>query len=390
MYTHIVVHYDEIGLKKKNRGYFEDALKTNLQRKLNDFIDIKVNKQYGRIVCTLNNTKPSEEIIERLSFIPGIASFSFSLVSDLDINNISKKTIELLSNKEFNSFRIDSKRGNKSFKLTSMDVNKKIGAVVVEKFNKKVDLTTPEKTVFIEICEKDVFIYDQKHYGVSGLPIREKNSVVCSLSGGLDSPVSAYMLMKRGCQVIFAHVQNNTQTNKKLEEKIINLVKILTNIQLKSKLIIIPFSEIQTQITSYVPSDYRMIIYRRFMMKLLEKIVKKEKAFAIVTGDSVGQVASQTLENINAIYAATTTPIFSPLIGLNKEEIITISKKIGTYNTSIQPYPDCCSFMVADHPKTKAVLEEINTIENNIPNKEELLEKALANVREHIFKYKKE
>lgn len=389
MYTHIVIHYDEIGLKKKNRNYFEDALKINVQRKLKG-LPISVNKQYGRFVCLINDEVSEKEVIERLSLVPGISSFSFSLACNLDIKQISEKAIMLLSKKEFNSFKIETKRGNKSFKTTSIEVNKIVGADVVTNLNKKVNLSNPQETIFIEICEKKAFVYDNKQTSISGLPIREKNSVVCSLSGGLDSPVSSYLMMKRGCQVVFAHVQNNTQTNQKLEEKILSLVKVLTNIQLKSKLIIIPFSEIQKQIITYVPSDYRMIIYRRFMMKLLEKIVAKEKAFAIVTGDSVGQVASQTLENINAIYDATTTPIFAPLIGLNKEEIVTISKKIKTYDISIKPYPDCCSFMIAEHPKTKVSIDEIKNIENNIPDKEKHIEDALSKIKKFNFVYQKE
>jgi tRNA uracil 4-sulfurtransferase len=388
MYTHVIIHYDEIGLKKKNRAYFEDALKKNIQFKLKNNIS-SIYKIRGRLVCEITKDTNKEQIINKLLLMPGVAFFSFAVKTTLDIEDISKKTLSLLS-KDVKSFKIDTKRGNKQYELTSIDVNKIVGQKIVNALKLKVDLTSPSVTAYIELCDKESFIYTQKTNGISGLPIREKNKVVCSLSGGLDSPVSAYMMMKRGCQVVFVHVQNNTQTNKDLEKKIKDLVKILTNIQLKSTLLIIPFSEIQKQIIAYVPADYRMIIYRRFMMKLIEKIVDTENAFAIVTGDSVGQVASQTLENIQAIYNATTKPVFSPLIGLNKEEIITVAKKINTYETSIKPYPDCCSFMIAVHPKTKACLTEVTTIEENIPNKQKLIEDALLNTKKYDFVYEKE
>ncbi len=389
MYTHIIVHYDEIGLKKKNRGYFENSLVRNLRQKTKD-LSLKINKQYGRIVCLLDDPKKMPTLVERFSFVSGVAYFSFGVSTSLDILEISQKAIDLVKNKTFNSFKIETKRGNKSFSYTSMDVNKIVGEKIQAIYKKKVNLSNPDKTIFIEICEKNAFIYDEKHFGISGLPIREDNKVICSLSGGLDSPVSAYMLMKRGCQVVFAHIQNNTQTNKQLEEKITSLVKTLTNIQLKSKLLIIPFSDIQKKIIMFVPSEYRMIVYRRFMMKIIEQLSKKENAFAIVTGDSVGQVASQTLENIGSIYDACSIPIFSPLIGLNKEEIVTISKKIKTYEHSIKPYPDCCSFMVADHPKTKTFVKEIKDVESKIPNKQQLIDNAIKNVREKVFRYKED
>ncbi len=389
MYTHIIIHYDEIGLKKKNRSYFEDALKTNIQRKLKD-LPLSIYKQYGRLVATINQKTTTEEIKKRLSFVPGISSFSFGFSTNLDVQEFSEKSISILSEQTFKTFKVETKRSNKMFKLTSIDINKKVGENILNHLNKKVDLTNPEKTIFIEVCEKNAFVYDNKHYGISGLPIRKNNSVVCSLSGGLDSPVSAYLMMKRGCEVIFAHVQNNTLTNQKLEEKICDLVKQLTKVQLKSKLYIIPFSDIQKKLIMYVPSEYRMIIYRRFMFKIIEEIVKKEKAFAVVTGDSVGQVASQTLENISVIYDACSVPIFSPLIGCNKEEIVQVAKKIGTYDISIKPYPDCCSFMVAEHPITKGSLKDIKHIEEKIPDKQKMIEEVLLKLKKKEMVYEKE
>jgi thiamine biosynthesis protein ThiI len=194
--------------------------------------------------------------------------------------------------------------------------------------------------------------------------------------------------MKRGCRVIFVHIQNNTLTNNKLEEKIKNLVKKLTRVQASCKLYIVPFSNLQKELILSVSAEYRMIIYRIFMTKILNKIAIKEKAKGIITGDSIGQVASQTIENINCIYNFAKLPIFSPLIALNKNQIIDIAKKIGTYNLSIQPYPDCCSFMIAKHPQTKAKLEDVNKILENIKNKEELIKESINKSKIYTYKYK--
>jgi thiamine biosynthesis protein ThiI len=193
------------------------------------------------------------------------------------------------------------------------------------------------------------------------------------LSGGIDSPVASYLMMKRGCKVVFVNIYNQTQVDRSVLSKIDKIVNELTKFQGKSRLYVVPFANIQKQIIMNVPSKYRMVIYRRFMFRIMNLISQKEKTKAFVTGDSVGQVASQTLENINSIYDASELPILCPLIGMNKEEIIEISKFIGTYEHSIIPFPDCCSFMIAQHPETKSRLDDIKKIEENIENIDELV-----------------
>ena len=203
-----------------------------------------------------------------------------------------------------------------------------------------------------------------------------KTKLVSLLSGGIDSPVSSWRMINLGCKVILVHFHNYTTTSKDVKEKVVKLAKILSKYQPKTKLYLVPFKEIQTEIIKFIPSKLRMIITRRVMLRIAGRILKKEKATALVTGDNLAQVASQTLENINAIYKATKYPILTPLIGENKEEIIEKAREIGTYETSIIPYSDCCSFLIDKHPETKAKLKEIEEVEKNLEiNK--LVEKAL-------------
>ncbi len=381
----ILIHYSEIGLKTGNRAFFENKLIENIKKKIKT--SVSVQKRYGKILIEFKEKPKVEKIINDLKFLPGVSNFSIALKAKLDLESIKEKIIVLLKDKKFESFKVISKRSNKAFELNSMELNKKIGAFVVEKYSKKVDLHSPELKIFIEVTEKETLVYCEKINGLNGLPTGSSGKVIASLSGGIDSPVASFLMMKRGCKIIFVHILNKTINTNSVESKIDSLVKELTKIQLDSKLYLIPFEEIQKELIKFIPSKYRMIIYRRFMMKLINKIALKEKAKAIVTGDSLGQVASQTIENIQCIYNATNYPIFNPLIGLNKEEIIKISKKIKTYDYSIMPYGDCCSFMIAKHPETKANLEKIIELEKQIPNQKKLIKNAIQETEKKTFKF---
>ncbi len=359
MVKKIVVRYSEIATKGKNRNLFENCLVKNIKTALGKNIN-KIYKRYGKIICKINNK--SKNIEELLKNIPGIANFSFAVESKLNINEIKNKSLEVAKNKDFKTFKIIASRSYKKFELNSIRVNNMVGEFIIEKLKKKVDMKNPDINIFIEIGEKEAFVYTEKIKGIGGLPVGVSGKIMCSLSGGIDSPVASFLMMKRGCEVVFVHIFNDTQTDILAQEKIKEIVKELTKFQLKSKLYVVPFGKIQKQIIINVPSKFRMIVYRRFMMKIINEIAKKEKAKAIVTGDSVGQVASQTLENLNSIYDAAKFPIFAPLAGMNKEEIINLAKRIKTFDISIKPYPDCCSFMIAQHPETKSNLKTIKEI----------------------------
>jgi len=377
MHNKIVIHYSEIATKGGNRPFFEEKLTSSLKDSLGSFVT-KVYKRYGRIVADINPKADLESINSILSTLPGVAFFSFALSSKLDIKELEKSALKLIEKEDFETFKVSARRSNKDFRLRSDQINIEVGSFIVDKLNKKVQMKNPDIEVHVDVCEKEAFVYCCKHPGIGGLPLGSGGKLVCSLSGGIDSPVAAFMMMKRGCRIIFVHFFNNTQASSSVKSKIRNLVQQLTRIQLNSKLYIVPFDEIQKEIIKGIPSESRMIIYRRFMMRILNEIAKREKSKAIVTGDSLGQVASQTVENLQCIYAASGIPVFSPLIGLNKEEIIILSKKIGTYELSIEPYPDCCSFMIAKHPETRANCEKIIVLEESIQEKDALIESAIS------------
>ena len=370
----ILIHYGEIGIKGKNRAVFEDCLVRNIKRALGEEA-IKVRKEYGRIIVEEKEEANYDLIKERLSKIPGIENFSFVIVASPDIEDIKEKVFYLASREKFSTFRIAARRSNKNFPYTSMQVNEIIGDEIRKRLRKKVKLEGADLTIFIEIGSKAVYIYKEKFKGLGGLPVGSQGKVVSLLSGGIDSPVAAWLMMKRGCSVIFVHFYNENlvASPRKIEE----IIEKLTEYQMESRAYLIPFGSIQYDIVAKIAAKYRMIIYRRIMGRVAERVAEKEGAKAIVTGDSIGQVASQTIENLQCIYSASSLPVLPPLIGMDKREIIDMAKKIGTYEYSIKPYEDCCSFMVARHPATKASLSDIEKMEEKLDiDVEKILEKA--------------
>lgn len=373
-----VIHYSEIGIKGGNRNYFEKKLMNNIKKMLGDKAE-SVYKRYGRIICELEKNAKKKDVKEVLERMPGIAYFAFAVKSGLNINEIKNETLELLKSFDFDTFKVVTKRSNKNFKYNSQEINELLGAEVIRKYEKKAKMKSPDLKLYVEVGEKEAFIYTKKIKGISGLPVNSSGKVICLLSGGIDSPVAAYQLMKRGCKVIFVHALNNSLVSKSVRAKIEKIAGHLSNYQGDSKIYIVPFEDIQKEIISKVDSRTRMIIYRRFMTIIANKIAYKEGAKAIITGDSIGQVASQTIENLNAIYEASTLPILTPLIGFNKDEIVRLSRKVGTYEYSIMPYPDCCSYMIAKHPETRAEIKEVKKLEELIKNRRELINDSVKN-----------
>jgi len=359
----ILIHYGEIGLKGKNRIKFENLLVKNIRRILNDEI-VKISREHGRILVFEKENADYEVLVEKLKKLPGIENFSFAIQTSCDIDEIKKNSLKLIKGEDFKSFKVHTKRGDKSFPLTSIQINEMVGEEIKNKMKKEVNLNNPEITIYVEIGRRNAFIYKEKISGVGGLPTGTQGKVISLLSGGIDSPVASWMMMKRGCNVIFLHFYNETIVSypKKIEE----IIQHLTETQIESKAYFVKIGDFQREVIKSVPAKYRMLIYRRFMNKIANEIAKKEKAKGIVTGDSIGQVASQTLDNIICIYSSSNFPVFSPLIGLDKKEIIDIAMKIGTYEFSIKPYDDCCSFMVAKHPAIRAGIEEIKKMEGRI------------------------
>jgi thiamine biosynthesis protein ThiI len=364
MFEVIVVHYGEIGLKGKNRTFFERVLEKNLELALGSF-DTAVYRRHGRIICR-PKIKNEQETVEVLKATPGIEYFAFATSSELSIEELKKKAVEVLKENIFSTFKVETRRPNKGFPLTSLQVNKELGAHISKALNKKVSMK-PDITLYVEICEKEALLYTRKFDGVGGLPVGSSGKVVSLLSGGIDSPVASFLTAKRGCEVVFTHFFNRIINPEQALSKIKKIVVTLTRFQPRSKLYIIPFEKLQLEIIRNVPSKYRMIVYRRCMIKIANAVAEREGAKAIVTGDNLGQVASQTIENLNTIYRVSKLPIFSPLIGLNKMEIVELAKRIGTYEYSILPYQDCCSFMISPHPTTHSEPRVVECLEENLP-----------------------
>lgn len=375
-YNCIVVHYDEIGLKKGNRDFFEKQLISNIKTQIGRFIE-KVNRERGQIIIDLKNGFSKKEITDKLSIMPGISFFIFSIKTSQSLDMIKNVAIDLFKGVE-GTFKVDTRRHNKSFKLTSSEVNEKIGKNIQEEYKLKVFLNNPDNTLIIEICNNDACIGIERIQGVGGIGIGSAGKMLCMLSGGIDSPVAAYMMMKRGVNVEFIHFQNKTNLTRSTQRKIDELVTQLAVIQSNAKLTIIPFETIQKEIIMAIPAKYRMIIYRRFMTRISERIANESKIKALITGDSLSQVASQTIQNLDVIHASTSMMILSPLIGLNKNEIIKIAKQISTYDISIQPYNDCCSFFIAKNPEIKSRIQEIERLESKL-DIEKLIESGIKN-----------
>jgi len=374
----IIVHYGEIGVKGKNREWFERKLLKNIKLALGNEIS-GAYRRYGRIICELSEKFNKEFLIYRLSRIPGIRYFLFGVACELDISKIKDTAIDLLEGREFKTFKVEARRSNKDFPFTSIEVNRILGELISSKLGKKVKLEGADLILFVEICEKEAFLSFERYEGIGGLPVSCSGKVISLISGGIDSPVASFLFMKRGCQVVFLHFWNETITSRSSINKVKEIVKKLSEIQLKSKAYLIPFKDLQAEIIKRVPAKYRMLIYRRIMIRIANHIAEIERALGIVTGDSLGQVASQTLENLNCIYEASELPVFAPLIGMDKEEIVRISKFIGTYDLSILPSEDCCSFMIASHPETKGSLELLKKFENSIHSLNELIQRAIEN-----------
>lgn len=373
---HIVVKYGEIALKGDNKAFFEHALIDNIKVALKGESIDAVRKQYGRLVIDLNKNSKLDSIKEKLKHVFGIVYFAPAYLVPLDIEEIKKKSLDLVGDEK--TFHVKARRSMKEFPLTSPEINDQIGGYVIKNKGLKVQFEGSDLTIFVEITEKGAFLYKEKFPCLSGLPVGVSGKVISLISGGIDSPVASFKMMKRGCEVIFVHFHNISTTQAVVKDKVKRLVEILAKYQPKTKLYLIPFGDIQKEIVKTVNPKVRMLVYRRAMLRISEEILHKEKALAYVTGDSLAQVASQTLENIHVVRAVANYPVLSPLIGMDKEEIIEIAKEIGTFETSILPYSDCCSMFIAEHPETRAKLENIEKEEKFDSKKliKEAVEKA--------------
>jgi len=384
--TSIVVHYQEIALKGKNRPWFMGRLVRNLRHALSDLDVTAVRALMGRIEVVLGPGALREEVGERIRRIFGIANFSYAGRTPLDLDVIAAAVMKDLGDRECRSFRVSVRRADKRFPMTSPQVEREVGGRIKERRGWRVDLENPELTVHVELLTDEAFYFFGKEKGAGGLPTGTAGRVACLLSGGIDSPVAAHRLMKRGCAVTFVHFHSYPILSRASQEKARELVKLLTTWQQHSRLYLVAFGDIQQQVVLAVPGPMRVVVYRRLMLRIAERIAIVRHAQALVTGDVVGQVASQTLENIAVIGNVATLPLFRPLIGMDKDEITAEAIKIGSYPISIIPDQDCCTLFTPRNPQTKARLADIEVAEQSLPI-EELVEKAVSEAVVEEFEF---
>ena len=381
-YDHILIRYAELALKGKNRSVFEKRLQENVKIALKPYRDkIKIIRTFGRMFIELNG-QDHEPIVEKLQRVFGIHSFSLAIKVDNEIDKIKEgalSAIQALETKP-NTFKVNAKRSFKNFPIGSQALNHEVGGHVLYHLNHlKVDVHHPDVEVKVEVRETSTYISCAVYKGSGGLPVGTSGKVVLMLSGGIDSPVAGYLAMKRGVKVEAIHFHSPPYTNERAKQKVIDLAKVLTEYGGSIKLHIVPFTNIQKLIHQNIPSNYTMTIMRRMMLRISERIASNQKAIAIATGESLGQVASQTLHSMNTINEVTNLPVIRPLVTMDKLEVIEVAQKIGTYDLSILPFEDCCTIFLPPETKTKPTREKANLFEQKL-NIEELIEEAVSNL----------
>ena len=367
----VIIHYHELALKGRNRPYFEGKLVRHIRLALKGLGVARVEPLHGRIRVVLKDEAAWEPIRERLTRVFGIANFSLNEAVPLDLGKPDLEPLKaaaagVIRGLPFSTFRVTTKRADKRFPLTSMDVDRALGAHIGALTGKKVDLTHPDLTIHIELMARHSYVAAGKEPGPGGMPTGVSGKVACLLSGGIDSPVAAWRMLKRGCKATFVHFHGRPFVTRASEEKVREIVELLTRYQLYSRLYLVPFGEIQRQIVLGAPAPFRVVLYRRMMIRIAEELARRDKCWALVTGDSLGQVASQTPENLGVVEEAAKLPILRPLIGMDKLEITEQAQRIGTFDTSIEPDQDCCKLFVPAHPSTRTSLDHIRKVERGL------------------------
>ena len=385
----ILIHYSEIALKKNNRSFFERKFVENITKHIKNLQYSKVRRISSRIFVEGIQYDQWDEFKGRIKNVMGMKNAILMIKSNHNLDDM-KNTIDILvDNYEYDTFRITCKRHFKGYEKTSQEINMLLGEHVVNKTKKSVNLTSPDLNIIVEILKDKAYIGSSKILGYSGLPARSQEKAFSLISSGIDSPVASFEMIKRGVNLNFIHFHSAPAVNRQSIENVKKLINLLLKYQLECKLYIVPLLDVQQKIMQEVKDKFWVIFFRRSMMKIANKIALSNKGAALVTGDAVGQVASQTLSNIRAISEASTLPILRPLSGMNKEDIINRAREIGTYDISIEPYQDCCSFFVPAHPETKAKMFEIFKIDENL-DLDNVHQKAIEDLEVINYKYRGE
>ena len=381
----LLIRYDEIGLKGKNRRFFENQLVRNIRNALKNIKNVRIDKIHGRILGRVNEND-ADKCTAHLTFVPGIASVSIGNSMEPDFEKMAELGVSLVQTKlevlGQLKFCVRTRRSNKAFPFTSKEVDFEVGSRIMGNLSNKglsVDINRADFILEIEIGPQETIVFDNRVPGLSGLPVGCSGQVLSLLSGGIDSPVSTFKLMNRGCRVHSIFFDNRTFLGRGGHDKVVRLAHALNRFQGGGKLYVIPFQDIQVAIRDHCMDSNRVILYRRMMYRIAHALAETKNYHGLVTGESVGQVASQTLKNLMAVSCVIPMSVFRPLIGMNKHEIIAQAKKIGTYDISIEPQPDCCSIFMPDHPTTRSKIKYLEADERLYPW-EELMANALNSV----------
>ena len=382
----ILIHYSEIGLKKNNRSYFERLFIKNISNHILDLKHQRIRLISARVFIKNIDLKDWHIYKDRLKKVMGLSSAVLMIETPSKYSSIKDAVHYLIQNQDFESFRITTKRHSKGFKKTSIQTNIDLGSSIQEKTNKRVKLSGADLNIIIEILKDKSYIGYDKIIGFGGLPAKSQEKAISLISSGIDSPVASFEMIKRGVNVSFIHFHSYPATSKQSIDNVKELVEILSNYQLETTLYCIPLLDIQEKIMANIPDKFWVIFFRRAMLKIANLFAMKNKNHAIITGDSIGQVASQTISNIRAVSDASALPILRPLAGMNKDEIINKAKIIGTYESSIKPYQDCCSYFVPIHPETKAKIGEVLNLDSKL-NLDEEYNAALTKIEKFKIKF---
>ncbi|WP_077619089.1 tRNA uracil 4-sulfurtransferase ThiI [Bacillus sinesaloumensis] len=377
-YDHILIRFGEITTKGRNRNLFINKLSNNIGRKLTEYKQLKIEKTRDRIYIKLNGER-HEGIVDILKNIIGIQSFSLALKVDSDIEKIKDGVLTAIQQLEHDgkSFKISARRSDKTFPLDTNQLNYELGSHILKNVQGiDVNVHTPDINIRVEVRKEATYITFKDEVGLGGLPVGSSGKAVLMLSGGLDSPVAGFLAMKRGLTIEAVHFHSPPYTSERARQKVIDLAQQLTEFSGTIKLHIVPFTEIQTTIQRQIPENYTLISTRRMMLRITDEIRRRRNALAIVTGESLGQVASQTLESMHVINNVTNTPIIRPLVTVDKFDIINVAKKINTHDISIRPFEDCCTIFTPASPKTRPKLDKVTYYES-YTDFESLIEKAV-------------
>jgi len=381
----IIFHYGEIALKTGNRLFFEKMLAGNIAQVLKTTGLGQVRLLRGRIVAAVNEQTDLAAVKKMIPFLFGVVYAAPAVTVAPEIKAIESAAIELMAAAPAGTFKVDVMRSDKNFAMTSMEMNAKLGEQIINATGRTVKIRNPDIVCAVEILEKTAYASVERWNGPGGLPTGSQSPIMMMLSGGIDSPVAALRLQRRGAGVFGVHFHSYPITSRASIDKVKDLAATIALTQGGMTVFLVPFADIQKACVKFAPPELRIVLYRRAMFRIAEALAKKEGILALATGESLGQVASQTVENIAAVSAAVRLPIFRPLIAMNKEEIMDEAREYGTFEVSIRPHEDCCTLFLPEHPETRARPERVEAAEATIEDLAELEKEAIAKLEKLLF-----